>query len=316
MAPKSMLGTFVPPAPDGTKTEMVYLAGKIRKDCWRHTIVSGLRNAWDVAYDVTEFDWPILRGGVLSGLADYCGPYFVSCDHGCAHSPVDGRTHGLTGGCIETTGDRGSDAPTAREVARRSCLSAIKASTLVFAYIDTADAFGTLHELGYAEALGKRTVICLDPALDEATVADMWFASAHRDGAATLVSGDPAGALRTVLDHLAGPKVTLESEAERRYWNAHREIGDPALSGLVTQHPASGYRLDFALPGQKIAVEIDGHAYHSGPDVFTRDRVRQRHLELAGWRVVRFSGREACNDPRKCVRETAEFVRRIASGIG
>lgn len=310
------LGVFPDPAvPRRGGTELVYLAGKIRKDCWRHTIVRGLRDAWTDSYgNLAAHSWPVLRGSVLDGLADYAGPYFVSCDHGCAHSPVDGRTHGLTGGCIETTGAPGSSAPTAREVARRSCLAAVRSSTLVFAYIDEPDAFGTLHELGYAEALGKRTVICLDPALGEETIADLWFASATRDRAATLISDDPAGALRAALDHLAGPKVTLESEAERRYWTAHREIGDPLLTGLVTQHPASGYRLDFALPPQRIAVEIDGHAYHSGPDVFTRDRVRQRHLELAGWRVVRFSGREACNDPHRCVRETAAFVRRVATG--
>ncbi|MEM7287255.1 MAG: DUF559 domain-containing protein [Actinomycetota bacterium] len=48
------------------------------------------------------------------------------------------------------------------------------------------------------------------------------------------------------------------------------------------------YRLDFAFPHAKVAVEYDGEAFHSSPAQLRRDAARQRHLEDAGWRVLRF----------------------------
>ncbi len=68
------------------------------------------------------------------------------------------------------------------------------------------------------------------------------------------------------------------------------------------------YRLDFAIPEQRLAIEIDGYAFHSDRDTFIRDRRRQRELEVAGWRFVRFAGKEALDSPERCVEMTAEAV--------
>jgi very-short-patch-repair endonuclease len=42
------------------------------------------------------------------------------------------------------------------------------------------------------------------------------------------------------------------------------------------------YRLDFAWPEVKVALECDGRAFHE----FQRDRTRWRHLGASGWRVL------------------------------
>ena len=52
------------------------------------------------------------------------------------------------------------DANMYREAVKRECIRAIRRSDIIFAWVDADEtAFGTLWELGYAEALGKSIVI-------------------------------------------------------------------------------------------------------------------------------------------------------------
>ncbi|ATL69873.1 AAA domain-containing protein [Nocardia terpenica] len=75
-----------------------------------------------------------------------------------------------------------------------------------------------------------------------------------------------------------------------------RSIRDALVARDVPVHPQwgiSGYCIDFALahqdqPGRMIlAVEADGHRYHSSASARDRDRLRQAHLEKLGWRFHR-----------------------------
>ena len=47
--------------------------------------------------------------------------------------------------------------------------------------------------------------------------------------------------------------------------------------------------LDVALPHRRLAIEVDGWAYHHTPDRFQRDRTRQNRLVGLGWTVLRFT---------------------------
>lgn len=47
--------------------------------------------------------------------------------------------------------------------------------------------------------------------------------------------------------------------------------------------------LDVALPELRVAIEVDGMAYHVDVDRFQRDRTRQNALVALGWTVVRFT---------------------------
>lgn len=67
-------------------------------------------------------------------------------------------------------------------------------------------------------------------------------------------------------------------------------------------------RLDFALvpvgaTGPKLAVELDGHAFHSSKEALTSDASRDRALLRAGWTPIRFRGGEAWADPDACAAE-------------
>ncbi|PRP92441.1 hypothetical protein ENSA5_49040 [Enhygromyxa salina] len=157
-------------------TEKVYLAGKISPNGWRHGVVDSLRgvvsgSCWtgdppDVSTvkghgHTKNGEWPVLHGVVL-GRHDYVGPYFVSCDHRCFHGP---STHGT------------SMAWDPSETYQR-CIGAIEKSTVVFAWIESIDAYGTLYELGYARSLGKRIVVASPPSLD---TSDLWFSCVGAD---------------------------------------------------------------------------------------------------------------------------------------
>jgi hypothetical protein len=144
----------------------IYLAGKIRQNCWRQSIVAGLREALsDDCPSLCVNDdpaWPLLERSVF-GVHSYTGPYFVSCDHGCYHGDDE---HGQ-GTQTKMRLDHNS---TANENVVLRCLDAIKRSDLIFAWVDEPDCYGTVVEVGYAAALGK-TVAVSGPK----RYRDMWF---------------------------------------------------------------------------------------------------------------------------------------------
>ena len=112
----------------------VYLAGKIAKNCWRHTLVPRLRGALTYGYMVPQ---PIDCETFI-----YTGPFFASCDHGCTHGEA---THGTgRGGCVN------AEAPTREEVFRRNNL-AIASADIVIAYISAYDCIGTVWEIAFAQ---------------------------------------------------------------------------------------------------------------------------------------------------------------------
>ncbi len=108
--------------------------------------------------------------------------------------------------------------------------------------------------------------------------------------------GRPGASLaRRVLEQLDADAAPAESTLETRLlW----VIGHAGLPAPVRQHPVeiSGaiYRIDMAYPEQRLAIEGDGFEFHSGREVFERDRARQNDLVLAGWRVLRFTWRQIC----------------------
>jgi very-short-patch-repair endonuclease len=80
------------------------------------------------------------------------------------------------------------------------------------------------------------------------------------------------------------------------------------------QYRVGSYTLDLALAGPRIAVELDGHAYHASREQRTKDAKRDRFLVAEGWRVLRFTGSEVVDDPARCVSELCRIVRRLEGG--
>jgi very-short-patch-repair endonuclease len=107
------------------------------------------------------------------------------------------------------------------------------------------------------------------------------------------------------------------SPVERMFWDACQEIRpDLAARGILVRQwrvRAEGrtFYLDFAVPSVRAGIEIDGHATHSSPAAIARDRQRQRILERAGWRIIRFGGSEVYHDARLCAEEAIRALGRL-----
>ncbi len=145
----------------------VYLAGKIAKDDWR-TKLFGKR--FGGVFEEEDLFNPDLRIE-LEGCFSYVGPFFVACDHGCAHGRA---TLGAAGGC-GVEGMRLDDWHQKIFDINRHRLSMAE---VVFAYINETDCHGTLIELGLAHAQRKSIVVAFGP---DIVPDELWMARACAD---------------------------------------------------------------------------------------------------------------------------------------
>jgi very-short-patch-repair endonuclease len=103
-----------------------------------------------------------------------------------------------------------------------------------------------------------------------------------------------------------------ESPVEAAFWStAYFELSK--FGRLTPQVKVGPYRLDFGLETStfKLAIEIDGHDYHSTKEQKATDYQRDRYLQSQGWRVIRFSGSEVYQDASKCALEAVKIARGI-----
>lgn len=118
--------------------------------------------------------------------------------------------------------------------------------------------------------------------LDRALQRRVRYAVVHRAHCRTLGRhGSPAAAaLLTAASDRAG------SQAERILLRLLHRAG---VSGWRLHLWALGYELDVAFLAERIAIEVDGWAWHVNHDRFQHDRQRQNALTNHGWVVLRFT---------------------------
>jgi very-short-patch-repair endonuclease len=107
--------------------------------------------------------------------------------------------------------------------------------------------------------------------------------------------------LRLLLAH------TSDGAAARSERILHRLLRSAGLGGWVPNYRVlvNGQLLaivDVALVERRIAIEVDGWAYHSDVDRFQRDRQRQNALVALGWTVVRFTCADLTQRPAYVIR--------------
>lgn len=75
------------------------------------------------------------------------------------------------------------------------------------------------------------------------------------------------------------------------------------------------YRVDFLVRAiyknktYNMVVECDGHNFHEKTkEQAARDKKRDRHLTLAGYIIIRFTGSEVWNNPGKCAQEALRVI--------
>ena len=147
----------------------VYCAGKISKNDWRRVSSPN----YGVLEDRDQ-ELAIRHGGVDWV---YVGPWFRGCDHGCTHVP---NAHAAIYEC--SSGDRrplsyytDSGPPglhASQRAVLRNSLHQIAKCDVFYVRLDSAEAFGTFTEVGYAYALGKPLYVDV---VDAHIAKDLWF---------------------------------------------------------------------------------------------------------------------------------------------
>lgn len=141
----------------------VYLAGKIRKHCWRHQLISGLRDhSWG--------DGPLQQNSF-----NYIGPFFIGCDHGCFHNKNSHGNVAIRGDNLCPGRDLNAEFDAPHLEVATLCLEALDKADLVFCYVDAADCYGTLVEIGYALAHDVPLVVAFAPSIATSVDNDFWF---------------------------------------------------------------------------------------------------------------------------------------------
>jgi very-short-patch-repair endonuclease len=103
------------------------------------------------------------------------------------------------------------------------------------------------------------------------------------------IQGAPGRRTRTLRLLMAAEQrasTVTRSELEERFLALIRtaDLPDPKVNARLC-----GYEVDFPWRAQRRVIEVDGYAYHSTRQAATRDRRKDNDLELAGFRVTRFT---------------------------
>ncbi len=82
------------------------------------------------------------------------------------------------------------------------------------------------------------------------------------------------------------------------------------ITGWRRHYRVEGYELDVAFPAARVAIEVDGWAWHTSPERFRADRQRQNALVLAGWTVLRFTWHDLTSRPGDVIAEIRRALAR------
>ena len=96
------------------------------------------------------------------------------------------------------------------------------------------------------------------------------------------------------------------SEAERLLVQLLRGAD---ITGWRANYAVGNYVVDIAFPAQRVAIEIDGWAFHSDQAAFQNDRVRQNRLALQGWQVLRFTWLDLTQHPERLLAAIRKAIR-------
>lgn len=124
--------------------------------------------------------------------------------------------------------------------------------------------------------------------------------------------GDPISQGRTQ------PRLRSDLEARLLALVAAEGLPRPVCNRPIE---VGGQRLevDFLWPAQKVVIETDGRHVHDNPVGFERDRLRDRALQMDGYRVVRFTHSQVSREPKavaSAIRRLLAHPLRVASAHG
>jgi very-short-patch-repair endonuclease len=118
------------------------------------------------------------------------------------------------------------------------------------------------------------------------------------------------GGVRRLRHMLASPAsaALTRSEAEERLLSLIRAAGlpDPRTNAIV-----HGYEVDCYWKHARMAVEVDGYAWHGSARAFVRDRKRDAALAAAGIHVLRLSWQQVAEEREKTLVQLTQALLRL-----
>jgi very-short-patch-repair endonuclease len=153
-----------------------------------------------------------------------------------------------------------------------------------------------LSTLTGAVALGTNGPALLDRALQtRVTLSELRLA--HYRNLGMYGSACAGQLLRAAADGSA-------AESERRFVALLKSAGIRGWRVNYRWNPTNNRTtVDIAFVTERLAIEIDGWAWHHSPDRFQRDRAKQNQLVGAGWTVLRFTWFDLTNRPDDVIRQ-------------
>jgi very-short-patch-repair endonuclease len=115
-------------------------------------------------------------------------------------------------------------------------------------------------------------------------------------------------AVKEVLRSYAGVPARTRSDLERQFLDLCRAAGLPPPQVNARR---ANTEVDMSWPEHKLIVELDTPRYHGTQAAFENDRRRDADLQLAGYRVIRITGRRLRDEPAA----VASLVRGLLSRV-
>lgn len=119
-------------------------------------------------------------------------------------------------------------------------------------------------------------------------------------------------AVRDLLP-LADPRADSEMESESRLMMIDGGLPLPVLQYPIVDRDHRTWRVDFAWPEQRLAVEYDGVVWHEGPEAFAYERQRRAALQEVGWVVIPIIADDVRRRPWQTVRRIETHLARAAA---
>jgi very-short-patch-repair endonuclease len=85
-------------------------------------------------------------------------------------------------------------------------------------------------------------------------------------------------------------------------------LRDAGLTGWVLGHRFGPHLLDIAFPARRVAIEVDGWAWHVDVERFRADRRKGNALTRAGWTLLRFTWHDLVNRPAEVIAEILDAL--------
>jgi very-short-patch-repair endonuclease len=118
-----------------------------------------------------------------------------------------------------------------------------------------------------------------------------------------------AARLKALLDEGPLRPRVLRSVLESRFLALVEDAGLPSPETNVRLEIGGVWiEVDCVWRDERLVVELDGRTHHDTEAAFERDRVRDRRLQAAAWRVVRVTWRALEEDPDAVVADLAALL--------